>query len=159
MNPFSEILSYSPDSGLFTWLVTRGSKAPKGATAGTPHNAGYVSIRINGKAHLAHRLAWLFATGENPEGEVDHINGDRTDNRISNLRISTRSQQQCNQKLRSDNHQRVKGLGWHDRDKLWTAKVTIQGKTKTRYFKDREDAVAAVRAMREEIHGEFSRHE
>jgi hypothetical protein len=79
-----ELLDYSPASGQFTWLTTRG-RAGAGSVAGAIHKYGYQVIQIDGKGYGAHRLAWLFIYGDFPE-VIDHINGDRADNRIENLR-------------------------------------------------------------------------
>lgn len=79
-----ELLNYSPESGQFTWISTRG-RAAAGSVAGAIHKYGYRVIQIDGKGYGAHRLAWLFIYGGFPE-VIDHINGDRSDNRIENLR-------------------------------------------------------------------------
>jgi len=78
-------LEYNKDTGVITWLT--GRKA--GKVAGTKTYGGYVRITVNGKAYYAHRLAWLFEYGEYPDTFIDHINRDKTDNRINNLRAAT----------------------------------------------------------------------
>lgn len=82
---FLRLLSYNPDTGLFTWLVSRG-KAKAGDIAGSPWKDGYLRIKVLRRGYAAHRLAWLFAHGHWPQLQIDHINGIRTDNRIHNLR-------------------------------------------------------------------------
>ena len=82
-----ELLSYSPETGLFYWRVSKGSVAA-GTQAGNPGVRGYIVIRIDGVPHYAHRLAWLHVHGEHPTGEIDHRNNNRADNSISNLRQS-----------------------------------------------------------------------
>jgi hypothetical protein len=80
------LLAYDPGSGEFRWREKVSSRRPAGSPAGTRTARGYIRIRINGKTHAAHRLAWLFVYGDWPEQQIDHINGDRADNRIANLR-------------------------------------------------------------------------
>jgi hypothetical protein len=99
MNP-KEILNYDPATGAFVWLVNRSRTAKRGAKAGRICGAGYVYI---GRM-LAHRVAWKYVTGKWPNGQIDHINGNRTDNRWSNLRLSTHSLNQQNlRSARADN--------------------------------------------------------
>lgn len=86
-----ELLNYDPDTGVFTWLRPTGRRAKPGATAGSIQGRGYLGIRIHGVKYLAHRLAWLYQCGVWPDGDIDHINGDRCDNRIVNLRRAARS--------------------------------------------------------------------
>ena len=80
-----EVLKYFPRTGRFRWRVPGPRGAPAGREAGTRHG-GYRSIRIDGVRHYEHRLAWLYVHGEHPTGDIDHDNGNRADNRISNLR-------------------------------------------------------------------------
>jgi stalled ribosome alternative rescue factor ArfA len=86
-----EVLTYSPDTGKFVWRVRKGP-CKAGTEAGSPHNRGYILIHLDGHSYLAHRLAWLYVHGEfPPEGLfMDHINRVRDDNRIENLRVVTR---------------------------------------------------------------------
>ena len=83
-----ELLLYDPETGKFTWKVHRGTsgKANAGDIAGCVMNKGYVRIKIDMKPYLAHRIAWLYMTGEWPVDMIDHINRIRTDNRWCNLR-------------------------------------------------------------------------
>src|SRR5437868_3578208 len=80
-----EVLIYAPETGLFYWRGQRGGQGAR-CEAGTWHSHGYRSIKIDGVAYYAHRLAWLYVHGEHPNREIDHDNGDRGDNRIVNLR-------------------------------------------------------------------------
>lgn len=88
-------LSYDPVTGVFRWLQVRNSKL-LGMVAGGRDRHGYLQIMIDGKMYKAHRLAWLFVHGEWPEGEIDHKNRVKWDNRIENLRVATSSENKTN---------------------------------------------------------------
>lgn len=81
----SEVLAYDQSNGAFTWLV-KVSGRRVGDKAGGIDEHGYIRIVVDGLRYKAHRLAWLYVNGDWPGGDIDHINGDRSDNRISNLR-------------------------------------------------------------------------
>ena len=109
MPPLEEIqkqLEYCPQTGDLTWLVTR-HRITSGDVAGYVNSIGYRVVRLFGSPYLAHRLAWYLHYGEQP-GEIDHINRDRSDNRIENLRVVSRSENNFNQGNR--NKYGVKGL-------------------------------------------------
>lgn len=127
-----ELLSYDPETGVFTWNLRRG-KAQKGQLAGCIGGKGYVVIGMDYTLHSCHRLAWLYMTGEWPQFEVDHINGVRADNRWVNLRdvsrqVNSQNQRQATAQNRSSG---VLGVGFDARyKKPWRASICVEGKSK-----------------------------
>lgn len=85
------VLKYDSDTGIFTWNKDIGKRIKKGSIAGCINSQGYVQITIAKKAYLAHRLAWFYSFKEWPEEQIDHINRNRHDNRLDNLRDVTQS--------------------------------------------------------------------
>lgn len=123
------ILDYCPDTGAVFWKQPRGRA--KGSNAGFLHkNDGRVILGIGNKKYKAHRVAWALHYGEWPNKEVDHINGYPSDNRITNLRLATKSQNMANAKLRSDSGSGLKGVSWHQRRSVWRATITVNKKQK-----------------------------
>lgn len=96
-------VQYDAKTGHFKWTDRPSNRVKIGDRAGTVNTAGYRVITIKGKPFYEHRLAWFVHYGEWPAQEIDHINGDRSDNRIANLRCATHSQNSCN-KLRKNKH-------------------------------------------------------
>jgi hypothetical protein len=145
------VLNYDPLTGVFHWAVRRSPKVKAGDRAGARNNEGYVGIEFNERSYKAHRLAWLVTHGEWPAGEIDHINGDRGDNRIANLRVGSKAQNQQNRKLNKDN---TSGhIGVHPRGRKWGASIAYLGKQ--RYlgtFATVEDAAAAYRKAKADHH-------
>lgn len=140
-----ELFSYSPESGLFTRRVTRAANAMKGDVAGKClTKGGYSAISISGKLYLTHRLVWLYANGEFPSGEIDHINGNRSDNRICNLRDVTRHENCKNQKMRATNTSGVLGVSWCRVSSKWHSQMNSDGIKKCLgYYKYKWDAICA----------------
>jgi len=95
------LIDYDCTTGKFKWRVNRGHMN-RGLVAGTMRDGGYIEIMVFGKHLRAHRLAWFIYYGEWPDKEIDHINGDRTDNRIVNLREATRRKNAQNMQCHRD---------------------------------------------------------
>lgn len=153
------LLHYEPETGVFSWKVSPNRRIKVGSVAGTPQNRGYVNIKISGKLYLAHRLAFLYMTGEFPPDDVDHANGIKNDNYWSNLRQATRSENNHNLRLSSANTSGVKGVTWNKPAGKWRAVICIQGKNRhLGYFTTIEAAETVVRSARIELHGAFANH-
>jgi hypothetical protein len=137
-----ELLHYDPETGVFTWRVKRRC-VEAGAAAGSISPSRYRTIMVAGKNYQAHRLAWLYTTGEWPAEDIDHINGVRSDNRIANLRTCTRAQNSQNTCKRS-NRSGARGVWWHARAQKWAAGITVNYKAHhLGLFDDIESASAA----------------
>jgi hypothetical protein len=157
-----QILSYDPKTGVFTWRVgsPRGGRQIAGNVAGNLGVEGYRHIRIKKRLYLAHRLAWLYVTGDWPGGDIDHKNGVPGDNRFANLREVTHAANMQNSKRRKHNTSGFKGvrLSAAKKNKRWFA--TIQKDGRMVYlgtFPTPEEAHAAYRKAAEVHHGEFAR--
>lgn len=122
------------------------------------HSKGYHQIRIDGFIYQAHRVIWALQFGEWPTGELDHINGDVTDNRIENLRDVTKSINMRNQKLRKDNTSGMPGVCWSVERGMWRVNVaTPDRRHYVGQFERLEDAIAARKAAQLR-HGFTGRH-
>lgn len=150
-----EMVSYDPETGLFTRLEGR----DKGKTiAGTKDACGYCRLRVNGTEWLAHRLAWYLTYGEHPkEGHViDHINMVKDDNRLSNLREVTRSQNAVNTGKQKNNTSGFKGVTYNKANDRWIAQIKEQGvPIYLGSFKNKVDAAFAYQMYAAKIRGEF----
>lgn len=152
------LLTYQRDTGIFIWRVSPAKAVPTGSVAGSPNSKGYLMIQIRRRLYMAHRLAWLYVYGKWPSEQLDHINGDKRDNRIANLREATGAQNCANRKRRSDNKSGYKGVCWHRRSGKWHAQICASGKSiHIGYFADVEEAAEAYRARATSLLGEFAR--
>ncbi len=153
------LLSYDPETGIFTWLVQPSYRAQISDVAGSINKNGYRTIQIKGRKHKAHRLAHLYMTGEWPPFDVDHEDEDKANNRWTNLRPATRSQNMLNKRSRSDNKSGVKGVSWDNRRKMWHVQLQLLGKKlHVGHFAALETAKAAIQQSRSKLHGEFANH-
>lgn len=152
-----EFIDYDPETGLLTWKKKKG-RGEAGSAAGFYDRAGYRKIEIDGRSYMAHRLIFYITYGREPV-EIDHINGVRDDNRLCNLRDSTRETNMHNQCLRKDNKSGIKGVFWHSQSQKWRAEIE---RNKQRYclgpFDSKEDARDAVMSLRERLHKDFCNH-
>jgi len=149
-----ELLDYDRETGNFYWKPRPTiNQRYVGKRAGT-NKDGYVNIQINGKFVRAHRLVWLIEHGEWPDGDTDHINRNRADNRIENLRDATRSQNMRNARLPSTNKSGIAGVCWAKWAYMWEVYIRIDQHKKTRlgYTKDFFEA-CCLRKSAENQHG------
>ena len=150
-------LVYNENTGVFSYRYSRG-RAKQGRIAGTVMKTGHIRIQIDGVLYLAHRLVWLWSYGKFPDKDIDHINGNPSDNRIENLRLCTKNQNQHNRKLRLDSRTGVKGVTISQEGKY---KAHIQTDNKRLHlgtFNTLEEADNVCRQYREKQHGIFARH-
>lgn len=123
-------LSYDRDTGIFFWTSPKKGRKP-GAQVGSPNGNGYLRIGINGADYFAHRLAWLYCFGQWPKGVIDHINGNRTDNRLCNLRDVTQVENMLNVHMpRCDNTTGYRGVSLHKQSGRFSARLKAGGKYK-----------------------------
>lgn len=152
-------VNYDPDTGTFALVTKFGSKTGK-ECGFIAQSDGYRRISIKGKPALAHRVAWFIVHGYWPSQQIDHANGDRSDNRISNLRVATISEQRWNSRKKPWNKSGFKGVCWDKRRGKWLAQIMANRK---QHHIGRFDcigkAIAAHRAKAKELHGEFARME
>lgn len=146
------VLGYDPATGVFTWLVKPNGRAVKGARAGSAHNKGYRHVRICGRLYLEHVLAVFYVNGDFHVGEIDHINGDRGDNRLCNLRCVDKSINMQNQKRAHSNS--LSGLlGAHKHGNGWRATIKSRGeRVNLGTFRTAEEAHAAYIKAKREVH-------
>lgn len=140
------LLTYDAGTGKFCWRMKRQRCTP-GRVAGTPSYHGYTVIKLDGVSYKAHRLAWLYETGDWPASELDHINRARDDNRISNLRLATRFSN-CQNRVKSESaYSKHIGVSRSFNGKRWRAYIDFNGKrrelgvfdTETQALKARKD--------------------
>ena len=148
-----ECLDYDPATGLFKRLINTSSRWKAGLITGSKHR-DCESIRFDGKSYRAHRLAWFYMTGDWPPHEVDHINMNPHDNRWSNLRLATRSQNGANKRAYSTNTSGLKGVAWHKRGNKWRATV---GRKHIGLFDCPAAAHFAYIVAADGVYGKFSR--
>lgn len=151
-----ELLDYNPETGLFTWRTARKGQPAKGSIAGTVSGEGYLAVTIDYKQHLLHRLAWFYVNGVWPEDKLDHTNGNRTDNRIANLRECNQQQNARNRATNKGSVSGVSGVTW--RRGKWEVNISVEKYRNTCFgrYSDLELATLVANEVRNKYHKEFS---
>ena len=152
-----ELLTYCPEIGEFRWNVNR-KKVRAGDVAGCLHHRGYRIIRVDGRSYWAHRLAWLYVTGEKPPPQIDHKDGNPANNAWGNLRAATPSENRANARTNSNSASGLKGTTYFKRHNRWGAYVKKDGKKIwLGSYGTAEEAHAAYCRAAVEVHGDFAR--
>lgn len=153
----TDAFDYSPETGVLTRKFKGGHARVAG---GNKTNGGYTKIGFNGREYPAHRLIWWRVYGELPDHFIDHINGDKSDNRLCNLRLATDAENKRNVGKRSHNTSGFKGVTWDKVNKKWIAHATLNGKGYTLgRFSTIEMAAEAYRGFAQKHHGDFYKGE
>ena len=156
-----DLFSYDPDSGELRWKIHSNSRAPKGSLAGclTGTKKNYLAVRYQKVRYYAHRVIWEMCNGPIPDGmHIDHINHITTDNRISNLRLVTQSENNKNLPLPCTNSSKVCGVNWHKLRGKWRAYIKVNNKDVHLGTFDSFDEAVAVRKAAEIKYGFHTNH-
>jgi hypothetical protein len=151
-----EYLSYNPMDGVFTWLKHNNRKDLIGKKAGT-YKVSYIHIWVNSKSYMAHRLAWLYMTGEFPDSNLDHKDCNGHNNKWENIRKATDTQNCYNRTKMKSNTSGYKGV-YFVRENKYRALSSINSvRHHLGYFKTAQEAAEVYRKFAKEHHGEFYR--
>lgn len=143
--------------GKLYWTVSRGRVA-KGYEVGTKNTSGYWQTQINGERMYVHRIVFFLHHGFWPK-QIDHIDGNKDNNAIENLREASLSQNQHNTRLPKNNTSGAKGVGWHKQRGKWYARVKLGDRQiSAGLYSNKEDAVKAAQELRTKLHKEFTNH-
>ncbi len=148
-------LSYDPLTGIFVRKKSFYSHLV-GQKAGIRMKSGYIEIRLDGRRYAAHRLAWVYVNGSIDDREIDHINGQKDDNRICNLRLATHAENAQNRvkypakQVVTSSHM---GASWVSCRRKWRSRIKMDGKViHLGYFDTAEEAGAAYDAAKLKVH-------
>lgn len=142
-----EVLAYDPDTGVFRW---KASGRVAGSLAGPSRRR---QIEVDGVARYANRMAWAYVTGEWPAGQVDHINGDRDDNRYRNLRVLPGTAENKQNQSRGYSNNRTGVLGVSEVNGRFRARIMVDGRSRSLgHFDTVDEAAAAYVAAKRKLH-------
>ena len=123
-----EALDYNHATGVFTWNIKTARRIKIGNVAGNLNVQQYLQVRIDNRVYLTHRLIWLYIYGRWPINQIDHVNRNRSDNRLCNLREATNMENSKNHSMRKDNMSGVTGVNWNAKNKTWNTRIHHDGK-------------------------------
>ena len=156
MKPTKELVeslfNYNAEAGTLTRKIQVAQNAKAGQSAGWVNGDGYLCVRIEGRIFKVHQIVWLLCKGVWQSGVIDHINQDKTDNRIENLRDTTVQINNINKGVRRDSKTGIPNVTWRERDKAYYAACKRNGtQNYLGCFKSLQDAAAAVDKFKAEI--------
>ncbi|MGO4619051.1 HNH endonuclease signature motif containing protein [Ensifer sp. 2YAB10] len=165
------LFDYCPVTGVLTWKVRPIEDFPSvrtwrmwnsrfaGEPAGHLSDTGYLVVTLDGDVYKAHLIAWVLYHGSMPGGDVDHISGERSDNRADNMRAVNRSQNMRNAARPKRNTSGFVGVSWHKRTKKWNAAIRDRnGRRRSLGYFDDVNEAAAVRKSAEVSCGYHPNH-
>ena len=142
-----KIFHYDAESGMLLWRNGNGRNVKPWQQANSLNGSGYYAVKIQNKSYRVHRLIWLYVNGKFPDGDIDHKNRIRNDNRLCNLRDVSRSDNCQNISLPSHNKSGHLGVSWIKSHNCWNVYIKVNKKNKwLGYYKNLDDAVAARKA-------------
>lgn len=151
----SEAFEYNPETGVLTRIFKSGKRR---VVASGYKGSFYPKVGFNGQEYVVHRIIWALVHGGFPDLFIDHINGNKSDNRICNLRLATDSQNKTNVGKRQNNTSGIKGVSWDRANNKWMAHATLNGRGyNLGRYADKNAAAAAYQSFARENHGEFYR--
>lgn len=160
-NILRDFFSYNPETGILTWRKSTSKSKAVGSIAGRPQKPlGYVQVGFLGRVYQAHRLIWVMYYNEDPPRYIDHINMNKSDNRIENLRAATNAENMQNSKARRSNKTGFKGVFLIKTSGRYMANICANKKQiYLGTFSTAEEAHAAYCFAAERLHGQFKRTE
>ncbi|PVE25395.1 Fis family transcriptional regulator [Microvirga sp. KLBC 81] len=154
------LFDYDAETGLLTWREPNANMLKPGDPAGRVGSAGYLDVAVAGRRYRSHRIIWKIIHGADPVGQVDHIDGNKLNNRPQNLREASHGENQQNSGRYRNNRAGFKGVYFHRRDKNYVASIRVNGKQRILgTFATPEAAHAAYCEAATRLHGEFARFE
>jgi hypothetical protein len=157
LDELSKHIKYYPDTGTGIWLASIGT-VKAGACTGHLNKSGYLQIKFKQKVYLAHRLFWLLHTGSDPgQFTIDHIDGDKSNNKFLNLRLATQAEQMRNRLRQTNNMSGCRGVCWKKAQRKFIAYIYFNKKNiHIGSYATLDQAIIARKAKEIELFGAFS---
>lgn len=154
----TDSLVYEPLTGKLFWRIKVGSRGFKGEVAGHyDKHHGYMNVQVKGRGYRSHRIAWYLYHGSWPKGQIDHINGCKTDNRIINLRDVTQNQNAFNKPRYKNSTSKFKGVSYRKDNNSWRAVIQKEGRqVSIGHFLCEKEAALAYNYEAEKLFGAYA---
>jgi hypothetical protein len=157
-NNLFEWFEYNEETGDLLWRKRPANNVKVGVPVRAMNTSGYYHVGFRRKVYVVHRLIWMMLYDEWPDGEIDHANCIKTDNRRGNLRLATKGQNQSNVSKADGLTSRYKGVCWKKSNKCWTAQISHDGKVIwLGHYKEEDEAHAAYCEAALRLKGEYAR--